>query len=408
MPRRRLGATKGAAVDVDAISERSPPADAAAPSRGRDSARVSRAAAALRDVWRNHRRILAVQVPLAAAAVAIFLWRVDVDEAVRRLGDAQWGWALIGVLGFTVSKAVHAWRWRFFLRRHQGLPYRPLFGFFLISNLVNALVPLRAGDLLRVELPSRRFGVPRAELASSVFVVESVLDGVAFVLLLAGAALFWDIPFVSGFLVFIAVAILALFALLIVLARIRATADLSRIPPLRWMGPALRVRAARVLAQLLDGMASLEDLTAAAQAVGISLAAWGLEVGVYWMMGEAFGVDLDLHEALIVMIAANMIVSIPITPWDVGPYEIAVTEAMVLAGASRAEASSYAVGSHLLLLLWVGVTGLAAMWTLGLRPADLMPDRSPTGQPDPTAAEEGMTRTAGAPPPKAPPQGGAP
>lgn len=329
---------------------------------------------------RRNRRVIVLQIPLAAIAIGVFWWRVDVDEAVSRLDDIRYEWALLGVVAFTVSKAVHAWRWQFFLRRHDGLPYRPLLGFFLVSNLVNALVPLRVGDLLRVELPSRRFGVPRAEMASSVFVVESVLDGVAFVILLATAVLFFDIPFISGFLVVAAVAIIGLFALLVVLARIRGSVDLSNIPPLRWLRSPRREVAGRILAQLLDGMASLESTAAATQAVLISLFAWGIEIGVYWMMGQAFGLDLNVHDAMVVMIAANMIVSVPITPWDVGPYEIAVTEAMVLSGASRADASSYAIGSHLLLLAWMGLTGLAAMWSLRLRPADLLPGQD--GEPD--------------------------
>jgi hypothetical protein len=55
----------------------------------------------------------------------------------------------------------------------------------------------------------------------------------------------------------------------------------------------------------------------------------------------------------------------------VGPYELVVTESLVALGFSRGLASSYAIGSHLLLILWIGITGMLALWSLSLRPADL-------------------------------------
>ena len=135
----------------------------------------------------RHRRILLAQLPLAVLSVALLLWRVDVVEALRRIPDLNIGWAAAGLLIFTASKAIHAYRWRVLLG-HRNVPLRPLFGIFLFSNLANALVPLRAGDLVRVELPSRLLRLPRAELASNVFIVETMFDGLAFVLLVVLAA----------------------------------------------------------------------------------------------------------------------------------------------------------------------------------------------------------------------------
>ena len=50
---------------------------------------------------------------------------------------------------------------------------------------------------------------------------------------------------------------------------------------------------------------------------------------------------------------------------------------LALLGADRDVASGYAIGSHLLLLLWIGITGVAAMWALDLRLRDLLHRRRP-------------------------------
>lgn len=321
-----------------------------------------------------HRRgFLLVQLPIGLVSVAALVWRVDLSEAVRRLPDIDYRWAVPGLAVFTLSKLIHAYRWRVFLWRHQGLPLGQLFAIFLTANLVNALIPLRVGDLLRVELPSRRFGIPRAELTSSVFVVESLLDGVAFVILMFIGLVLLDVPPIfPSLLAVMSLAVAVAFFATVALSRVDGERDFASMRVMRWLPGRLRGRTASLLPQFIEGLASLSDARRAAWAILVSLIAWSAEVAVYWMIGQAFGLDLAAAAFLPIMIAANLIVSIPITPWDLGPYEVAVTEVTALSGATRAVASSFAVGSHLLLLIWVGISGIIGMWALDLRPQHLL------------------------------------
>ena len=332
---------------------------------------------------RRWRGALAVQLVLGVFVLAAFLWRVDIIGAVKNLPDLQLRWALAGTLTFSLSKLVHAYRWRWFLR-HRDLPFRRLFELFLVSNLANAMIPLRAGDLLRVELPNRRWGVPRAELASSVFLVESLLDGVAFVLLAFGGLLLFDVP--SS----LRPAVRALAAVVLVVASVSVRAarrgETWSVDGAVWgrlIPGGARPRINEWLSQAVVGMSTLSDWRSAVIAIVLSLVAWTLEVGVWWYMGKAFGIELAFSEALAVMIAANMAQAIPVTPWSIGPYEVAVTEVLVLLGSSRLDGSSYAIGSRILLMVWIGATGLVAMWSLDLRPRDLLGYRG-----DGAAAEE--------------------
>lgn len=321
------------------------------------------------------RRIARVllQVGFAVGALALFFWRVDTGEVFARLGAVDLRWAIVALLAFTASKVLHAWRWWHFLRRPEA-PLPSLAGVFLVSNMANSLLPLRAGDLLRVEVPAKRFGIPRSLLASSVFVVESVLDLFAFAILLVVALLLADLPAVLRPLVgLVGGSAIVLFAAIVVLVR-------SRVAVERWSAGVLERLPQRIarpietrLPEFVDGMASLGTNMDAARVVGISLLAWTVEVGVYFLLARAFGLHLDVPQALILMIAANLIVSLPITPWSIGPYELAVTEALVAIGAERTEAGAFALGSHLMLQGWIALTGVLAMLWIGLGPRDLWP-----------------------------------
>ena len=213
----------------------------AAASRGRARWRTMRGGAGARTRWarggagadmlgfaRRNRRLLAIQAVVVAVSIGVLLWRVDVAEALRRLDNVDPRWALAGMLLFTVSKSIHAWRWRVLLGR-PDVPLRPLVSIFMASNLVNALAPLRAGDLVRIELPSRLLGIPRAALASNVLFVESLFDGLAFLVLVAvaGFALGEGVRELPGLTIFVSIVALA-FVVLVLLARWELPADPAR------------------------------------------------------------------------------------------------------------------------------------------------------------------------------------
>lgn len=322
-------------------------------------------------------RLLLLQVLIAAVTLGVLFWRVDILGAFRQLPHVDFIWLLPGLLTFTASKAIHAYRWRYFLRHRGEIPTRQLFALFLVSNLANALIPLRAGDLLRIELPNRRFGVPRAEMASTVLVVESLLDGLTFVIFLSAGVALLDLPeILQQALLTLGVFVLAIFVLAVMAARFGtqwspATSRLFiRLPERARRG------VGRQYAEMVDGLVSLRTLNATIIAISISIVAWMAEITVYWFIGHAFGLDMTVAEAMVVTIAANLAVAIPVTPWNVGPYEVVVTEALVGMGAERDVASGYAIGSHLLLLAWIGLTGVAAMWALDLRFGDLIGRKS--------------------------------
>lgn len=331
------------------------------------------------------RQLLMIQVLIAAVTLAILFWRVDILGAFRQLPHVEFIWLIPGLAMFTASKAVHAYRWRYFLRHRPEIPTRQLFALFLVSNLANALIPLRAGDLLRIELPNRRFGVPRAEMASTVLVVESLLDGLTFVILLSAGVAFLDLPpILRQALLTLAVVVLTIFALAVLAARFGTQWDPSASRMLARLPERAKRVIGRLYAEAVAGLASLRTMSAAIIAVAISIVAWMAEIAVYWFIGHAFGIEMTVAEALVVTIAANLAVAIPVTPWNVGPYEVVVTEALVAMGTPRATASGYAIGSHLLLLAWIGLTGVAAMWSLDLRFGDLIGRK---------AKVEGVSRT---------------
>jgi uncharacterized protein (TIRG00374 family) len=312
------------------------------------------------------------QLALTGGFLLLLAWRVDLSEALATLPEANWAWVLPGLVLFTLSKAVHTYRWRIFLGKHRTVPYGGLLGIFLVHNMANSVLLLRAGDVLRIQTTSQRYGIPRSELTAVVIVVETLLDGLAFVVLVALAFSLGVIPGVLRA-TFWGMAGLALFGvgLGVVAARWVKVDALGRLPPFRWLSTEARSSVLTLLHQFQEGLRTLRYPQLAAPAIVASLIGWMLEGGAYWMFGEAFGLNLAWSSYLLIMMTANFAVSIPITPSGIGPYEVATQALIVALGADAALATGYAIGIHLCFIIWITVTGLAAMWLTHLSPHEI-------------------------------------
>ena len=304
---------------------------------------------------------------LSAGLIALLLWRVDEGEALETFRDADYAWLALALPVYSLSKLVDAYRWRLMLRRVGAPPLWGLFGTYLLANMANNFFPVRVGDILRVQLPSRRYGLARAGLTATVFVTESLLDGVAFAVLLLAALAFLDVPPLPLALVWSFTALVAAgLALTLLVARLELSEGWQERGWFGRLPRRVREAAAGPVPEFLDGLALLRDVRLAALALTLTVAAWLLEAAVFALFGLTFGLDLSFADYLVVMIAANLIVAMPLAPSNVGPYEVAVAAVVGLLGVDSAQAGAYAVGSHLLNIGWVGLSGLAAMWLMRL------------------------------------------
>jgi len=326
------------------------------------------------DLWEPvyvRRRVL-TRLIISGSLVGFLIWRVDIAEALETLPDVNYVYALPALALFSLAKLIFAVRWRVMLSKLGQPPVGTLFGTLLVSNMANNVLPLRLGDLLRVQVPAQRHGISRSGLTSSVFITETLLDGVTFaVLALVGVALL-DVPRALNNLVWAMIGAVGTGLVLAVFgARMSLPAGWQPGRWLRWLPERMRGAIAELLPPFVEGLAALRHPWMGGQVLVLSLVAWLLEGLMFWLFGLAFGLDLSFGSYLVIMIVANMVISLPLAPSNVGPYEVAVAEVVAVLGVTRSVAGGYAIATHLLNILWVTLTGVIAMWMLGLHFQDI-------------------------------------
>ncbi len=81
---------------------------------------------------------------------------------------------------------------------------------------------------------------------------------------------------------------------------------------------------------------------------------------------------------MVVMIAANLVVAVPITFQNIGTYEVVLLEILVAFDVAREEAFAYAVATHLMTNLWIIAIGLIALWLMHISPREVFALRRPS------------------------------
>ena len=280
---------------------------------------------------------------LPLGLLAVVLWR-EKPWTVQLSATAPWAIAVTILLNFAVYLPVKAARWRVALI--DPPPFRRVLAATIEGLLANAAIGFGSGDLVR---SARLRGAPGQVAADY---ASSWAERGAEVLALA-------------ILIFVVAIVDKLGTPALVLSGGAAAAYLALL------------RAGRVIVPRLDGWPRVQGaLSSGLQAstarrvtsmVALSLLGWGSEIVMLMLFQDAFHLQPSLRTAVLTLVAINAAVVIPAVPGNFGTFEAGAAAALVMCGAPRDVALSYAFTYHLTHVIAVaaGATAVDAVRSHG-------------------------------------------
>ena len=343
-----------------------------------------------------------VLLSLGVSALFAFLFLRDTDfgAVADAFTEADVGLILLAMVVFFAGTWFRALRWHYLLRPIVRASPRRLYPIMAVGYAGNNVLPFRTGEIVRAHTLHQQLGVSRTAGLSNVF-LERVLDGVmltAFLVVGVVASLVGVggmhyagdvLTATMAFLVFgVSIALGGLY----LIGRHPERSESIIVGGLR-RAPFLRDHRGEWAGALVDGVRPAGDRTLLAAAVWTSAIAWGLEALMYFLVGEAFGLDQPFPIYLLIAAAANVIITAPSTSGGVGPFEWAAKEVALiyLVGVHAEEtAIAYAASLHGLVLIPITIFGLAFLWYYHVPVGKLMrgvarSDEEAEVQPEPQA-----------------------
>jgi len=305
---------------------------------------------------------------VTAGAIYLALRGVDLDKTGDALADSNLLWLVPAGAVLALGLALRTLRWWSLFDPAHRPPLRAVTRALFVGYFFNNILPVRAGELVRVISLHRRTGTPRAEGLSTV-VVERVFDVLALLLLLFAAyPLLPEVTWLRAAALFAAAVVVAVSVVVFVIVRYDERAIHWLLSPLRRLpiaGVAQRLEIAA--GNSTRGLVALRDPRVALEAMALTIASWLSLALSCWILFEAFSLHLPVVAGLLVLVTINLSLILPSAPAAIGVFEYATVIALKAFDVPRADALSYGLVLHLLNLVPFLVIGVALLGPGALR-----------------------------------------
>ena len=281
---------------------------------------------------------------------------------VHHLAGVEWKWLALGVLTQVCKLLVSSRAWRNIIQAaypHQRVRWRQIFGSYVAGTGVNALIPARGGDVVRLFLAKRR-----VEGSTYTTLVSTSLLQTLFDLVVAGCFVLWALTqhVLPGINVLKSP---RLPSLDYGWAFRHPTAGLILVGLLLLFGTALVAwvaeRVDRFRAKVAQGFAALRDRSYYVRhVVPFQLLDWTLRLVAVFFFLRAFGIPATLHNALLVQVSQSLATILPVSPAGIGT-EQALLVYVFRNVTSKSTALSFSVGMRVTLIVVNALIGFTAI-----------------------------------------------
>jgi uncharacterized membrane protein YbhN (UPF0104 family) len=312
---------------------------------------------------------------LAIGLLALFLRNTDLHQVWVEVQRARLDLVALAVVITGLTYLFRAIRWQYLLAPIGRVSLRNAFTTTIIGFAATALLPARAGEVLRPWLLARKEGLS-ATSAFATIILERVLDTVM-VLLLFGLFLLLTNPEISrgdevafarlklGGAAAAALSVGALAAMFVLAGHPATMATIERVLQ-RVLPERLAGIAARLAHTFAEGLVIVRQPGRLAMAMVLSVPLWLSIAAGIWTVSQAFHITLPFTGSFLIMALLVVGVAVP-TPGAVGGfhyfYRLGVT---AFYGAPNDRAVGAAIVLHAVSFLPVAIAGLVLMAREGL------------------------------------------
>ncbi|HEY8776600.1 MAG TPA: lysylphosphatidylglycerol synthase transmembrane domain-containing protein [Gaiellaceae bacterium] len=280
----------------------------------------------------------------------------------HHLAEVEWKWLAIGVLCHLCKLLAVSRAWRNIL--HAAYPDRPvrwpqMFGAYVAGTGVNAVIPARGGDVVRLYLTKHRIEGSTYTTLVSTSLLQTVFD-----MLVASCLILWAVTqhVLPGLNVLQSP---SLPALDYGWAFRHPVAGLILVGLLLLFGTALVAwvaeRVEEFKAKVAQGFAAFRDRSYYVRRVALwQVVDWSLRLATVFFFLRAFGIPATLNNALLVQVSQSLATIFPVSPAGIGT-EQALLVYIFRNVTSKSLALSFSVGMRVTLIVVNAVLGFTAI-----------------------------------------------
>jgi uncharacterized membrane protein YbhN (UPF0104 family) len=339
--------------------------------------------------------LVAFSLLVSGVAAAWFIrimsghWEKMGDEFAR----ARYGWLVPAVACIGLSYVCRILRWRLFLRPVARVGLGPLTSATLIGFMSSAVLPLRAGEVIRPSVLCRKSGIGFGHAVGSDAGLARTFDmlfGLGFLFLLAWGWMMADpgalgtadgadagvhvlaerLAALAGNPGFAALFVVSLAGLLTVAAFPELVLRVGGFF-LRPLPSGGRTALMGFMRSVVESLQFLRNPALTAGAIALTMAGWLTYPAAAWCVARGFGIELSFLALIVVQVILMVAIILPQAPGFLGVFHLAVMEGTRMFGIAREPAAAFALVLWAIHTVPITVAGFGCLWYEGLSLAGL-------------------------------------
>jgi uncharacterized protein (TIRG00374 family) len=307
---------------------------------------------------------LALGLIVSVATLAYALRGVDFNQLRDEFARGRYLYLLPALVFVFAGLFLRTIRWRVLLNNKIRLDHS--FHILNASYLLNAILPLRLGEVARAYLTTRLDPPISLFTSLSSTVVERLTDVIAVFVLFIGAIAIAPISpdvekaaYVSGVIAIAGMVVLSVFAARPALAHRLLDVILRIVPALE------RFHIRQLADRVLEGIAPLGSVRGAVLIFFWTAVSWLSSIIATYLITFVFFEKPTINAIMLMTAIASLAIALPAVPGSVGPFEAAMVTGLILGGMATDKdprAFACAVLVHLVVtasyavLGWIGLS----------------------------------------------------
>jgi len=284
---------------------------------------------------------------------------VDLRGIADGLKNANLSFVPAVVALLVLIQILRSYRWGIILNPIRAIDQFSLFSVTSVGFLAVVAIPARIGELARPYLISTKTGVSMSSAVGTVL-VERVFDALSVLTMFFVMVVFTPLPpwLIRGSLLFLFIILVFLGFIILLIFRREASlnflAPLLRRFPERW-----HLRLTDLIDNLIDGFKIIPHRKSMCYLACLSIAIWVTDAMAMYILFFAFGFELPLSAAFVLMVIIILGIAIPTAPGFVGNWHFFCVLGLGLFGIHKTDALTYAIVLHFLSIGVIVILGLA-------------------------------------------------
>jgi glycosyltransferase 2 family protein len=283
---------------------------------------------------------------------------INFSETLSHLKKIHLGYAALSLFFIVLMQVLRSYRWGVILQPLEKIGQFTLFAVTSVGFLAIAAIPARIGELARPYLIAKKSSIKMSSALGTV-VVERVLDSLAVLTITVAVLILQDLPswmIKSGILFFIVTMLMIAGIIGLIWRREAAVKIIDRI--LRLLPGKVAQKVNNVIHHFIDGFQVITNVKRLLYLLFLSAVVWLVDVAAIYTLFLAFGFDLPVLAAFVVMVILIAGIAIPTAPGFIGNWHYACILGLSLFSIAKPEAFSFALVYHFLSMIVVIVLGV--------------------------------------------------